>query len=283
MTSLDACIVRAALLAVVVAGGSGPAPADPSPKPDLRPETVAAFEKYVKDVEAEADLRVAGKPNFLWLDDSPARLARAKRGEVVSVRTAGDGPVKVPNGLIHDFIGGVFIPRATAAQTLAFVQDYDHHKDFYGPEVAQARIVRRDDEHFVVFMRLRKGKMGVTAVLDTTHDARFYELDPGRWHSRSRTVDVREVENHDSPNERERPAGYGAGYMWALNSYWRFAERDGGTYVECRAVSLSRAIPGGWLGALLIGPIVNDLPKDSLENTLRATRAGVLKRIGSSK
>jgi len=34
----------------------------------------------------------------------------------------------------------------------------------------------------------------------------------------------------------------------------------------------------GWFGRLLIGPIVNDLPKDSLMNTLTATREGALSR-----
>jgi hypothetical protein len=64
--------------------------------------------------------------------------------------------------------------------------------------------------------------------------------------------------------------------MWRLNSYWRFVERDGGVYIECQAVSLSRGIPVKWLLGWLIGPIVNDLPKESLLNTLTATRAGVL-------
>lgn len=43
--------------------------------------------------------------------------------------------------------------------------------------------------------------------------------------------------------------------------------------MECQAVSLSRDIPWGldWL----IGPIVNDLPRESLANTLLATRTAL--------
>jgi len=41
--------------------------------------------------------------------------------------------------------------------------------------------------------------------------------------------------------------------------------------VECRAISLTRDVPTG-LG-WLINPIIRDLPKESIENTLRETKA----------
>ena len=47
-------------------------------------------------------------------------------------------------------------------------------------------------------------------------------------------------------------------------------ERDGGVYVECEAVSLTRDTPRG-LG-WLIEPVIRDLPRESLINTLRKTR-----------
>ena len=55
-----------------------------------------------------------------------------------------------------------------------------------------------------------------------------------------------------------------------LDSYWRFQEKDGGVYVECRAISLTRDVPKG-LG-WIIEPIVRQLPGQSLTNTLTATR-----------
>ena len=62
--------------------------------------------------------------------------------------------------------------------------------------------------------------------------------------------------------------------MWRLNSYWLLRERDGGVYLECEAVSLSRGVPAAL--AWLIDPIIRSLPKDALANTLRATREHVL-------
>jgi hypothetical protein len=63
--------------------------------------------------------------------------------------------------------------------------------------------------------------------------------------------------------------------LWKLNSYWRFEERDGGTWLECEAISLTRDVPTG-LGWIVL-PIIRDLPKQSLENTLRSTRAALAK------
>jgi hypothetical protein len=62
--------------------------------------------------------------------------------------------------------------------------------------------------------------------------------------------------------------------MWRLNSYWRFEERDGGVYIECEAISLSRGVP--MLLSGLMAPIVRQLPRESLEKTLTATRRALL-------
>jgi hypothetical protein len=50
----------------------------------------------------------------------------------------------------------------------------------------------------------------------------------------------------------------------------RFQEQDGGVYVECRAISLTREVPFGLGWA--IEPIIQKLPKESLISTLEATR-----------
>jgi hypothetical protein len=49
----------------------------------------------------------------------------------------------------------------------------------------------------------------------------------------------------------------------------------GGTWLECEAISLTRDVPTG-LGWIVL-PIIRDLPKVSLVNTLRSTRAALAK------
>lgn len=251
---------------------------------DLTKATQEEFQRYVKTVEATVDARTGGKRRFLWVDESAVRLQRVKdRGEVVIERTLGKGPQGITDGLVHDWIGTVFIKGVTLDQTLAMVQDYGRHKTIY-PEVMDSKIISREGDHFVIFLRFMKKKAMVTAVLDTEHDAEYFRLDANRVYSRSRTIRIQEVKNMGTPDERTLPPGSDSGFMWALDSYWRFAARDGGVYVECQAVSLSRSIPF-WARAItigLIGPIVNDLPRESLLGTLTATRDAVQKAAAAA-
>ncbi len=66
------------------------------------------------------------------------------------------------------------------------------------------------------------------------------------------------------------PTDTGHGFLWRLSSYWKFEERDGGVWLECRAISLTRDIPKGL--AWIIEPIIRKLPRESLIRTLKATR-----------
>jgi len=237
---------------------------------ELKPKTVEAFDSYVRETEQ----RLAAAKVFLWADESPDRARRVKAGEVAVEPFRAKTVIPVPNGLIHDWVGSVFIPGATLERTLAMVQDYDRHKDVYKPEVIDSRLVSRTGNEFHIFLRLLKKKV-ITVVLNSDHDVKYIPVDKTRWRSISRTTKIAEVENPGKPNEREKPPGAGEGFLWKLNSYWRFEERDGGTWLECEALSLTRDVPTG-LG-WIVEPIIRDLPRESLSNTLRATRAALAK------
>jgi len=149
------------------------------------------------------------------------------------------------------------------------VQDYNNHKNVYKPEVIDSKLVSQHDNDFQIYLRLLKKKI-ITVVLDTDHDVHYSSLDGTRWFCRSYTTRISEVEDAGKPKEKVLPADSGYGFLWRLDSYWRFQERDNGVYVECRAISLTRDVPKG-LG-WIIEPIVRHLPKQSLTNTLTATR-----------
>ncbi len=163
----------------------------------------------------------------------------------------------------------MFIPGASLQKTIALVQDYNNHKQIYKPEVIDSQLLSHNGNDFTVRLRLLKKKV-ITVVLNTDHEVHYFPIDPTRWASRSYSTRIAEVESPGKPDEREAAPGKDHGFLWRLNSYWRFEERDGGVYVECEAISLTRDVPAG-LG-WLINPIIRSLPRESLANTLKATR-----------
>jgi len=258
--------VQAAALAAAMPGGVAAA--------ELRPETLLAFAAYIRERERrlqEERLR-PGSGRFLWLDDQPARREAAKAGRVAIEAAIQKNPREVKGGLIHDWAAGVFVPGATLEKVLTKVQDYDQHKRWYAPEVMDSKLLARQGDTFRIYYRLIKKKV-ITAVLNSEHEVKYFHLGGGRVHSRSYSTKLAEVEHAGEAGEKELPPGDGHGFLWRLYSYWRFAERDGGVYVECEAVSLTRGIPFG-LG-WMIEPIIRDLPQESLEKTLGATRFAI--------
>jgi hypothetical protein len=248
---------------------------------ELKPATRRAFARYVFLVEKR--LQTTDGP-FLWFKTLPTvqqsqLRQRMKGGEVITekmVEKDNGREIPVPDGLIHHWIATVFIPGANLQQALALLQDYDHHKDLYKSEVVDSRLLKRDGSHFTAFMRFYKKKViGVT--LNTVHEADYVTLNPKQAYSNSHTTKVAEVQDAGEKTEKERPVGRDSGFLWALNSYWRIEEADGGVYVQCEAVSLTRDIPA--LVAWIVRPFVTEVPKESLYNTLNSTRVGLQQRL----
>jgi hypothetical protein len=243
---------------------------------DRKAATDAAFSRYAQlsEQRMQNDLQSGA---FLSVDQLPVTQRedahrRLQNGEVLTQRleTLDRGrSVPVPGGLIHHWMGIVFIPRATLNQTLTLLQNYDQHSQIYAPRVLRSRLIQHSGDDFKVSLRLHETKI-VTVVLDTEYDVHYARLDPVRACSRSYSTRVAEVENAGQRDEHEIPAGRDSGYLWRLNSYWQFWERDGGVYIQLEAISLTRDIPDG-LG-WLIRPFITSIPKESLEFTLQQTR-----------
>lgn len=239
---------------------------------ELQPATVAAFDRYVALTEGRLD---AGP--FLWLDTLPSeqrsrRLDELRRGLVVierlTTRDGGKG-IDVPDGLIHHWLGVAFLPGASLDRVLALLQDYDRHAEVYRPRVARSRLLARDGDAFRAFLRFRMEKV-ITVVVNSEHDARFRRIGADRADGRVRSTRIAEVDDPDTPREREKPVGSNSGYLWRLNTYWRMLEADAGVYLQCESVTLTRGIPFalGWI----IRPFVTSIPRESLVFTLETTR-----------
>lgn len=250
---------------------------------ELKQPTINAFNRYLQSTEQRfnADLR-PGTP-FLWVDaltpaDRQTAYNRLRNGTVVISRmesTDSGRSIHVPDAMIHHWIGTVFIPGATLQQALSLAQDYNRHEVYYSPDVVRSKLTSRNGDDFHIYYRFKRHKV-VTVVLDTEYDIHYTRISPTREISRSYSTRVQEVENAGKSDEKDKPIGDDTGFLWRLDTFWRFEQKDGGTYVQCEAVSLTRDIPTG-LG-WMIRPFIESVPRESLEFTLMSTRKALVKK-----
>jgi len=260
-----------------------PAPASAA---DLQPQTKLAYDRYIELTSAQVTAELAQSGPYLWVERLPpeqraASQEQLRHGQLVIERleTLDSGkPIPVPGGIIHHWIGTVFVPGATLEQTLSFMQDYDHKVEYFKPDIVRSKILRHDGDDYFVLLRFYKKKI-ITTVIDTDQEVHYHVLDGTHAYSRSRTTRVQEVENAGKSDERLEAEGHDRGFMWRMNTYWRFEEKDGGTYVECQAISLTRDIPTG-LG-WMVGSFVTSVPRESLTFTLTTARASLLQRTAT--
>jgi hypothetical protein len=245
---------------------------------ELQSRTIEAFNQYVRATETG----MSGGA-FLWVDTLPepqkrARLEELQRGglliERLTTRDRGRD-IRIPDGLVHHWVGAVFVPGATVDQALALLQDYNRHAEIYAPAVQRSKLLGRDGDVFRVYLRFYQKKV-LTVIVNSEHEARFVRPAPDRAQSRIYSTRIAEVEDANTPRERELPVGIDGGYLWRLDSYWRFLERDGGTYVQSESISLTRGIP--FVFAPVIRPFVTSVPRESLEFTLTTTRRTLLRQ-----
>ena len=220
----------------------------PRPAAELQNRTIQAFDRYVRLTEA----RLNGNAPFLWIDGLPETRRRealdAVRRRELSIErleTKDNGPRdRRPGGMIHHWIGTAFVPGATIDQALTVLQNYNEHYRIYAPTVAASKLQSHEGDRFTFFLRFVMKKV-ITVVVNSDHEAVFRKPAADRAEGWIHSTRIAEVENPGTPAEREKPVGNDGGYLWRLNTYWRLLARDGGLYIHCESVSLSRGFPTG--------------------------------------
>lgn len=244
---------------------------------DLKPQTITAFDRYVRLVESRMDDEVRRPDRFLYLDGLAEAQRRrmdaaVRRGEVVvesqTIRERGES-VAVPDGRVHHWVGVAFMPDVRLDAAVKLLQDYDRHADLYKPAVERSKVLSRDGDRFRVFLRFTQTKV-ITVTVNSEHEAEFIRAGEDRVYSRIRSTRIAEVADAGTAREHEKPVGHDGGYLWRLNTYWRFLQRGGGTYIQCESVTLTRDVPFGF--GWLVGPFVTSIPRESLTFTMQRTR-----------
>ena len=215
-----------------------------------------AFESYVTKLEA----RLTTQRESTCIASLPGEGGGGR------VDPVNGGSWDIAGGMLHHWRAATFVPGAGPQNMLDLLHDYDRLSRYYAPDVVYFRSPATDGR---MVIRFRK-RVVITIVLDAEFQTESGLAPDGCGFSFSRSTHIWQVDQPGSPQERHRAEGADDGFLWRLNSYWSFKQKDGGLLIECEAVSLTRDVPPG-LGWLL-APIIQTLPRDALEFTMQGAR-----------
>ena len=244
--------------------------AAPTRATDLKPQTLQAWNGYVEIVNSTTDRRATGGSQFLAVDETADMVQRVRGGELV---VTNHDPREVPHGLIHHWLGVMFLPNVTLDQVMAVLVNYDHYGDYYKPFIAKSSVMERSGDQEKVNMMMVQKAYSVTAAVDADYQVQIVRLDANRVYIVSNAIRVQEVADYGEPSQHLYPENERPGYVWRTMGLTRLEQRDGGVYVEMETIALSRGIPVAF--RWLVKPLTDKLPRKIMMATLEATRAAV--------
>jgi hypothetical protein len=249
---------------------------------ELKRETLSAWAAYVRATEDRIGRELSSGGRFLVLDFQAPDAAAAEKNElrngripVARMDSLDDkgSPIEVPDGMIHHWRGSVLIPGVDLDYVLTRVEN-PVSQEIRQEDVLQSAVLERGDGYLKLYLKLQRSKI-VTVVYNTIHEVRYERRPNDQAWSSSKAVKIAELSHPNSPEENEKPAGKDHGFLWRLNSYWRYRQVDEGVIVECESLSLSRSIPR--LLEYFVRPIIDRIARESMERTLASMRDRIVR------
>jgi hypothetical protein len=184
---------------------------------ELTPETLKAWNEYI-GVE---NSKIAGRPPaspFLWIDESPERQQRVRAGEILIAPVEKNVPKSIPHGLIHHWIGAMFLPDARLEDVFSVVRDYGHYKDYYAPNVLDSQPLHEcaSGKRFSLVI-LNKALFAKTA-LNAEFEESYTQVSEKKWYGATSSTRVQQIDNYGEPGEHIWAPDAGSGYIWRLYS-----------------------------------------------------------------
>jgi len=261
------------LLMVITMGMAG----SPVMAAKLQEKTLTAWDVYVRLTEERIQEELNSSTGFLAQDFQSVPKAQMERDAVLSGKILVEKmktlnprgrKIKVPAGTLHHWRGSVFIPDVELETVLAQVRNPAKQKDLQ-EDVLESKILEENDDSLRLYLKLRRSKI-VTMTYNTEHLVEYQRHGEGLASSRSIATKIAELEDPGTPSEREKPEGKDHGFLWKLNSYWRYQQVEGGVLVECESLTLSRGVPV--ILAPFVKPITTGVARESMQRTLSSMR-----------
>jgi hypothetical protein len=187
---------------------------------ELKPYTLRAWDEYVTILNADVAERSGGSRSFLWVDESPETRRRVLSGELA---ISSHDPRRVAQGLIHDWLGVMFVPNASLVQVLRVLNNYDRYSEICKPPIRNNSVIEQPGNTV---------KLNLVAVQKAFSETAAVEADeerpvPNRVCITANAVRIVENANYGQPNEHAFPEERRPGYIWRALIVQRLEQRDG--------------------------------------------------------
>lgn len=243
---------------------------------DLQPETVKAWAAYTEATEQRMATEMSSGNGFLAMDFQTRAEAQNSRRSVLAGKTLIEQvktydkrgrAIEIPEGTVHHWRGAIFVPGATLEDVLERLRN-PVPADAEQEDVLANRVLEKSPGQYRIYLKLQRSKI-VTVVYNTEHLVRYRLHGNTRVSSSSVATKIAEVERRNNV-EREKPQGHDSGFLWRMNSYWRYEQVAGGVLMECESMTLSRSIPP--VIQVMARPLINGVARESMQRTLETLR-----------
>jgi hypothetical protein len=199
---------------------------------ELTSETIAAWNRHVAATVSH-------------LHEAGARCESSPSGRAIDV----------PGGTIHHWKGSAIVHNTSVDRVINLLM----YPGTPPPQddVLESRVLGRSGNSLRVYLKLARSAI-ITVVYDTEHDVSFERHSPAL--ATSRSVSTKIVES----------GGSDRGFLWRLNSYWRYAQEGPNVRIDLESLSLSRDVP--FLVRSIAEPVVNRIARESVSRTLSSVR-----------
>ena len=254
---------------------------------ELQPETVKAWLACVEATEQRVASELSSSRGFLAMDfQDKSEALRERRtvlsGQILIARIANKDKsgrlIDVPDGEVHHWRGAVYIPGVTLEDVLDPLEN-PSPENARQEDVLDYRVLDKEPGRHRLYLKLQRSRI-VTVRYNTEHLVQYRRHAQDRASSRSVATKIAELESLRDDREQEKPQGRDRGFLWRMNSYWRYEQVNGGVLVECESMTLSRSVP--LILQYIARPLINGVARESMQRTLQSLRTRIIQRASAA-
>lgn len=240
-------------------------------------QTLLTWQEHVDNARAELAKGLSRPDRFIRLEQDAGKRESVRSGDILAAHAPEGGLTAVPSGLVHHWIGAVFIGEVRASDVIAVLQNYDGYAGIYSPAVVESSLSSRAGDEFKYRLKFQNKGFGVKAKLLGDFRSEYFKLDAATGYSVTVATDLTELANAETSEERPLTTAQARVYVERIFTIVRYRECESGVLVEVETLTLSRDIPGSvrWLASPLIQRFSRNVmisTLDRLRNKVEATR-----------